>query len=1298
MSKLCEREVCVNKHKILKNLRTTVPARGAGAAVTGAWGACGVGGGRGSSMAVALGLALLLAARTNTQESGGGVLVTTVRSPPLAAIALSIRSRGECRDCPQARPGGPPHTKDKIILKTHQPSNYQVIAWQRQKGPIRLLYVPNRNKVIRELFSEDGRDALAHVLCTRSAASSSRSGARATIQDSRCYLMNGGAVESFFISEDTPVGSVIGTLSVNGDPSGDGNISLTLQEKNPAVGIAPFSKNLTLLRALDREEKRGPSNVYVNVRCDRRRTADPTFIIPVSVRVWDVNDNAPVWVGAPYRVRLSELTAVGSRVLHNIRATDADQPGPHATIHYSVLPGPNSEYFGFVNELDSILVVKQPLDYETLPNFTITLRASDNGTPPLYNDTTLRVDVLDADDQNPKFSYDHYTATVPDNAEEGTILETSPGPIVAQDQDVGINAPLYYTVSGEKRDLVMVDKDTGRVAVTRRLLEAVDLPVTVVVKATQVDNADRYALATLWIGRKSAALSRPIRFTRRAFVAQAREDSAPGTVLAVLHTEPMRSPETSPLQFYVSDRSFLEKFAINSAGEVLLRKPLDFETKDSYSYQVMVTDGITNDTASLNITVMNVNEWEPRFRYPQYEFSVDDDADVTLGLLPVGKLDVHDGDAPDTVTLTLRGAHANLFYINESGEMFLRADALNALNSSVLHIVATAVDSGAPPRQTSVPVLVHVGERLMQARTSAARGGVFLLFACALAVLALLVCALLAYIYRNKRRSKTASTASPHTASKSPALSKPHTPQATAVAANNNNAGGTLASSGSLLSVSAGASTILANSSSSLDLRGDTLPNNGNGNGNSNGTPSGRQSTRFPTKSKIAPAPPTHAQPPGHGHAHNDVALMSDHLRTNSSGRSGVAWPSHTIPARVKKLSWDDAAHDHGKVGQRRPKHNPRRDQPHSARPHEPHGLLLTTNPHHPFTNPLRPFHPRLTNPNHPAYTTYSQPTNPNHPTVTPHSQTTSPNHSTVAPYSQPTNPNHPTVTPHSQTTSPNHSTVAPYSQTTNPNHPTVTPQPANPHTFAPYNQLASPKGPNQSTVTIYTPHTNPNHPQFTPHQITPYKEHPQAINHAMIQNLPHSCAPAQAYNSVLIRNYALPNQITINQQQQKSAKKALKITNPVTSNQPQTPNHINTYHNPQNPQLCFIEIANDSNPSHPDNQIFQTQSNLSNANHLLPRILFGTTHPLPNMYQQPPEALPTAPRLSVLDPLAAVLSKTGAGKGPPPEYATIDPRKLRLRTLRPVFTRGSRRGNNSAGSTTKLTKNKNSRSNDDTT
>lgn len=76
------------------------------------------------------------------------------------------------------------------------------------------------------------------------------------------------------------------------------------------------------------------------------------------------------------------------------------------------------EYLGFPNELDSVLIIKKPLDYETLNNFTVTLRSQDAGSPPLHNDTTLQVVVLDADDQNPRFSHEHYTAVLPDDARE----------------------------------------------------------------------------------------------------------------------------------------------------------------------------------------------------------------------------------------------------------------------------------------------------------------------------------------------------------------------------------------------------------------------------------------------------------------------------------------------------------------------------------------------------------------------------------------------------------------------------------------------------------------------------------------------------------------------------------------------------------------------------------------------------------------------------------------------------------------------------------------------------------------
>lgn len=112
---------------------------------------------------------------------------------------------------------------------------------------------------------------------------------------------------------------------------------------------------------------------------------------------------------------------------------DKDQQGAFATVEYQVLKGPYSEYVAFVSPLEGTLVLRKSLDYETLKDFTVSLRAQDQGTPPKFSDTTLRVIVEDADDQNPKFLKDSYRAELPSDGKIGE-LKILPAPIKAVDQ------------------------------------------------------------------------------------------------------------------------------------------------------------------------------------------------------------------------------------------------------------------------------------------------------------------------------------------------------------------------------------------------------------------------------------------------------------------------------------------------------------------------------------------------------------------------------------------------------------------------------------------------------------------------------------------------------------------------------------------------------------------------------------------------------------------------------------------------------------------------------------------------
>ena len=83
-----------------------------------------------------------------------------------------------------------------------------------------------------------------------------------------------------------------------------------------------------------------------------------------------------------------------------------------------------------------------------------------------------------------------------------------------------------------------------------------------------------------------------------------------------------------------------------------------------------MTDGKKNDSARVNVTVININDWDPRFKYPQYEFYVPQ-KDKKVGHI-VGKLEVHDGDEGDSVTLELKGAFARVFTINNKGQLIIQ--------------------------------------------------------------------------------------------------------------------------------------------------------------------------------------------------------------------------------------------------------------------------------------------------------------------------------------------------------------------------------------------------------------------------------------------------------------------------------------------------------------------------------------------------------------------------------------------------------------------------------------------------
>ncbi|XP_050718235.1 cadherin-8-like isoform X2 [Eriocheir sinensis] len=566
-------------------------------------------------------------------------------------------------------------------------------------------------------------------------------------QDSRCYLSQGGSVDNFFVRESLTVGSLIGTLRLEGDASEDGNIYLRLKEKDTSVSISPNSKNLTLTRRLDKEGKEGESQVTVNVICDRRGTTDPSITIPVNIRVTDDNDNAPVFVNSPYYVNVSEVTVVGTVIMGDILAEDEDQQGPFSTVQYSIQPGPYSDMFRFESPLSGNLVLEKPLDYESRPLFNITIVAQDQAATPQSSTAVLTVQVQDADDQNPAFMRDHYMAVLPENPTKGTLVDVQPEGVKAMDRDEGIMAPVFYSFSREEEMSVWfnIDPESGQVSMAKDLPpDKLSQPVTLVVRATQEDNPDRYALTTMMLSRRGY-YSTQLQFIQRDYVATVLENLPEHSVIAPTI---INKNIDKDIKFSL-ERNGEGVFRISPSGQILLEHELDFEKQQEYNLEVYVTDGNFNDTAKLKVKVLNINDWDPRFRFPQYEFYVS-----STSLRPgdaVGTVEVADGDLGDAITLSVMGQDAQMFAIDNNGELRIRD--LTSLNSTEAHIMVMAKDSGVPPRMASAAVTVTFPPGMVKLSPLGTSSSFLLvvIFGSLLLVFILVVICLAIYIHKNKK-------------------------------------------------------------------------------------------------------------------------------------------------------------------------------------------------------------------------------------------------------------------------------------------------------------------------------------------------------------------------------------------------------------------------------------------------------------------------------------------------------------------------------------------------------------------
>ncbi|KAJ8342134.1 hypothetical protein SKAU_G00320620 [Synaphobranchus kaupii] len=153
----------------------------------------------------------------------------------------------------------------------------------------------------------------------------------------------------------------------------------------------------------------------------------------------DVNDNYPEITIKSFQGTIKENVAMGT-VLAVISISDRDS-GDNGHVDLLI-----NEHLPFALNKSSegyfTLVVSETLDRETVSEYDITFKVTDRGTPPLYDNETLVLQLLDVNDNAPLFPKSFYTIHVMENNAPGSLLSS----VTAFDPDLHENQYLVYFI------------------------------------------------------------------------------------------------------------------------------------------------------------------------------------------------------------------------------------------------------------------------------------------------------------------------------------------------------------------------------------------------------------------------------------------------------------------------------------------------------------------------------------------------------------------------------------------------------------------------------------------------------------------------------------------------------------------------------------------------------------------------------------------------------------------------------------------------------------------------------------
>nr|XP_035144785.1 protocadherin Fat 2 isoform X2 [Callithrix jacchus] len=335
---------------------------------------------------------------------------------------------------------------------------------------------------------------------------------------------------------------------------------------------------------------------FLSIECTRKSSSSLSDITTVVVNITDVNEHRPRFPQDPYNTRVLENALVGDVIL-TVSATDEDGP-LNSDITYSLVGGNQLGHF-IIHPKKGELQVAKALDWEQASSYSLKLRATDSGQPPLHEDTDIAIQVADVNDNPPRFFQLNYSTTVQENSPIGSkVLQ-----LILSDLDSPENGPPYSfrITKGNTGSAFRVTPD-GWLVTAEGLSKRVQEWYQLQIQASDSGIPPLSSSTSVRIHVTEKSHYAPSALPLEIFITVGEEEFQGGMVGKIHATD--RDPQDTLTYSLAEEETLGRYFSVGTPdGKIIAAQSLPC---GRYSFNVTVSDGTFTTTAGVHVYVWHV--------------------------------------------------------------------------------------------------------------------------------------------------------------------------------------------------------------------------------------------------------------------------------------------------------------------------------------------------------------------------------------------------------------------------------------------------------------------------------------------------------------------------------------------------------------------------------------------------------------------------------------------------------------------------------------------------------------------